>query len=125
MLRSSLPVYRLPKDVVDRDILNVTALGVEIRTGVRVDSLKMLREQGFAAGFVSVGAPSPKKLSIENEDHPDVMSGIDLLAMVNRKMKVDLSSKSVLVIGGGNVAIDVARTARRLGRAAHLPGKTQ
>jgi heterodisulfide reductase subunit A-like polyferredoxin len=77
--------------------------------------LKMLREQGFAAGFVSVGAPSPKKLSIENEDHPDVMSGIDLLAMVNRKMKVDLSSKSVLVIGGGNVAIDVARTARRLG----------
>jgi hypothetical protein len=83
MLRSSLPVYRLPKDVVDRDILNVTALGVEIRTGVRVDSLKMLREQGFAAGFVSVGAPSPKKLSIENEDHPDVMSGIDLLAMVS------------------------------------------
>ncbi len=115
MLRSSLPVYRLPKDVVDRDIRNVTALGVEIRTDARITSLSLLKEQGFDAVFVSVGAPSPKKLGIENEDHPDVASGIDLLAMVNRKMKVDLAGKSVLVIGGGNVAIDVARTARRLG----------
>jgi len=65
--------------------------------------------------FVSVGAPSPKKLGIENEDHADVMSGIELLAMVNRKIAVDLAGKDVLVIGGGNVAIDVARTARRLG----------
>ncbi len=115
MLRSSLPVYRLPKDVVDRDIRNVTALGVEIKANARITSLSLLKEQGFDAVFVSVGAPSPKKLGIENEDHPDVASGIDLLAMVNRKMKVDLAGKSVLVIGGGNVAIDVARTARRLG----------
>jgi heterodisulfide reductase subunit A len=115
MLRSSLPIYRLPKDVVERDIRNVTALGVEIKTGVSVDSMKQLRSQGFDAVFVSVGAPAAKKLKIENEDHPDVMSGIDLLAMVNRKIAVDLAGKSVLVIGGGNVAIDVARTARRLG----------
>jgi heterodisulfide reductase subunit A-like polyferredoxin len=115
MLRSSLPVYRLPKDVVDRDICNVTALGVDIQTGTRVASLRQLRVQGFDAVFVSVGAPSPKKLGIENEDHSDVASGIDLLAMVNRKLPVDLAGKSVLVIGGGNVAIDVARTARRLG----------
>ncbi len=115
MLRSTLPVYRLPKDVVDRDIRNVTALGVEIRVNERIGSLRKLREQGFDAIFVSVGAPSPKRLGIENEDHPDVSSGIELLAMVNRKMKVDLAGKDVLVIGGGNVAIDVARTARRLG----------
>ena len=115
MLRSSLPTYRLPKDVVDRDILNVTALGVEIRTASRITSLSRLREQGYDAVFVSVGAPSPKKLGIGNEDHPDVASGIDLLAAVNRKLPVDLAGKSVLVIGGGNVAIDVARTARRLG----------
>ncbi|MDD8013784.1 MAG: FAD-dependent oxidoreductase, partial [Acidobacteriota bacterium] len=117
MLRSTLPVYRLPKDVVDRDISNVTALGVEIRTNERVQSLRRLRELGFDAVFVSVGAPSPRKLGIENEDHPDVTSGIELLAMVNRRMKVDLAGKDVLVIGGGNVAIDVARTARRLGAA--------
>ena len=115
MLRSSLPTYRLPKDVVDRDIRNVTALGVEIRTDARVASLSQLKRQGFDAVFVSVGAPSAKKLGIENEDHPDVASGIDLLAAVNRKMPVDLAGKSVLVIGGGNVAIDVARTALRLG----------
>lgn len=115
MLNSSLPIYRLPKDVVDRDIRNVTALGVEIKTGVSVVSMNQLRGQGFDAVFVSVGAPAAKKLKIEQEDHPDVMSGIDLLAMVNRKVEVDLTGKSVLVIGGGNVAIDVARTARRLG----------
>ncbi|MCX6555758.1 MAG: FAD-dependent oxidoreductase, partial [Candidatus Aminicenantes bacterium] len=119
MLRSTLPVYRLPKDVVDRDIRNVTALGVEIRTGSRVGSLQELRAQGYDAVFVSVGAPSAKKLGIENEDHPDVTSGIEMLAMVNRKINVELAGKNVLVIGGGNVAIDVARTARRLG-AAHV-----
>ncbi len=115
MLRSTLPVYRLPKDVVDRDIRNVTALGVEIRTGVRVGSLRELRSKGYDAVFVSVGAPSPKKLGIENEDHPEVASGIEMLAMVNRRKKLDLAGRDVLVIGGGNVAIDVARTARRLG----------
>ena len=103
--------------MVDRDIRNVTALGVEIRVNERIQSLRKLRQQGYDAIFVSVGAPSPKKLGIENEDHPDVTSGIELLAMVNRKMKVDLAGKDVLVIGGGNVAIDVARTARRLGAA--------
>jgi heterodisulfide reductase subunit A len=117
MLRSTLPVYRLPKDVVDRDIRNITALGVEIRLNERIQSLKSLQEKGFHAIFISVGAPSPKKLGIENEDHPDVMSGIELLAMVNRKIPVNLSGKDVLVIGGGNVAIDVARSARRLGAA--------
>ncbi len=115
MLRSTLPIYRLPKDVVDRDIRNVTALGVEIRTNARVGSLRELREQGFDAVFVAVGAPAAKKLGIEDEDHPDVMSGIEMLALVNRRKKLDLAGRDVLVIGGGNVAIDVARTARRLG----------
>ena len=62
MLRSSLPVYRLPKDVVDRDIRNVTALGVEIKTNSTITSLSLLKKEGFDAVFVSVGAPSPKKL---------------------------------------------------------------
>jgi heterodisulfide reductase subunit A-like polyferredoxin len=121
MLRSGLPPYRLPKDVVDRDVKNVTALGVEIRTGAKVESLSKLRAGGFDATFVSVGAPIAKKLRVEGEDHPSVTSGIALLADVAIGAKVDLAGKRVLVVGGGNVAIDVARTARRLhAREVHL-----
>jgi heterodisulfide reductase subunit A len=115
MLRSGLPPYRLPKEVLDRDIKNVTALGVEIRTGAKIESLTKLLNDGCDAVFVSVGAPIPKKLRVEGEDNPAVMSGIALLAEVSLGTKVDLRDKRVLVIGGGNVAMDVARTARRLG----------
>lgn len=118
MLRSALPSYRLPKDALDRDIKNVTALGVEIRTNAKVESLSKLLRDGFDAVFVSVGAPIPKKLRIEGEDHPGVMSGISLLAEVSLGTKVDLRGKRALVIGGGNVAMDVARTTRRLGAAS-------
>ncbi|MCX5752384.1 MAG: NAD(P)-binding protein, partial [Candidatus Krumholzibacteria bacterium] len=90
MLRTGLPPYRLPKDVVERDVKNVKALGVEIRTGARVESLSKLRAEGFDATFVSVGAPIPKKLRVEGEDHPGVMSGIALLADVAIEAKVDL-----------------------------------
>ena len=121
MLRSGLPPYRLPKGVVDRDVKNVAALGVEIRTGAKVGSLSRLRADGFDAVFVSVGAPIPKKLHVEGEDHPSVMSGIALLADTAIGAPVDLTGKRVLVVGGGNVAIDVARTARRLhAREVHL-----
>ena len=121
MLRSGLPPYRLPKDVVDRDIRNVTALGVEIKTDAKVESLSKLRERGFDALFVSVGAPVPRKLRIEGEDNPHVTSGIGLLADAALGVKIDLGGKRVMVIGGGNVAIDVARTARRLhAREVHL-----
>jgi len=121
MLRSGLPAYRLPKDVVDRDIKNVTALGVEIRTGERVTSARRLLAEGYSAVFVALGAAVPKRLRIEGEGHPRVMSGIDLLAEVNAGRKIDLSAQTVLVVGGGNVAVDVARTALRLGaRAVHL-----
>jgi heterodisulfide reductase subunit A-like polyferredoxin len=121
MLRASLPTYRLPKEVVDRDILNVTALGVEIRTAVRAPSIRGLEGQGFGAVFISVGAPVPKWLRVEGEEHDDVTSGIEFLERVNRGEKEDLSGRTALVIGGGNVAIDVARTAVRLGaREVHL-----
>ena len=115
MLRASLPTYRLPKEVVDRDIANVTALGVEIRTEARIGSVAGLEEEGFDATFISVGAPVPKWLRVEGEEHDDVTSGIEFLESVNRGERMDLSGRSALVIGGGNVAIDVARTAVRLG----------
>jgi len=118
MLRSGLPPYRLPREVVDRDIENVTALGVEIRTGVRMESLSKLLESGYDAVFVSVGAPIPIRLDIEGEDAAGITSGIAMLAEASLGVKIDLSGKRVAVIGGGNAAIDVARTARRLGAAS-------
>ena len=117
MLRSSLPDYRLPKEVVDRDIRNVTALGVEIRVNAPVDSLAGLREQGFAAVLAAIGTPKPKKLLVPGEELGGVVSGIEFLAEVLCGQKLDLAGKRVAVIGGGNVAIDAARTALRLGAA--------
>ncbi len=117
MLRSSLPEYRLPKNVVDRDILNVTALGVEIRTSTPIESLARLRQDGYAAVLVAIGTPKPKKLMIAGEDLPGVVSGIEFLAEVACGQKVALNGKSIVVIGGGNVAVDAARTALRLGAA--------
>jgi heterodisulfide reductase subunit A-like polyferredoxin len=117
MLRTGLPSYRLPKDVVDRDIKNVTALGVEIKTGTRVDSVGGLLKQGFDAVFLSVGAAVPKALGVTGEEFDGVTSAIDFLARVNRGEKIDLAGKTALVVGGGNAAIDAARTARRLGAA--------
>jgi heterodisulfide reductase subunit A len=121
LLRLGLPAYRLPNDVVDRDIRNVKALGVEIRTGTRIDSIDDLRDQGFEAVFISVGAHKPKRLGVEGEDLDGVSTGFELLRTINVGHKVDLSGQKVLVVGGGNVAIDVARTAARLGSAeVHL-----
>lgn len=115
MLRASLPTYRLPKDVVDRDIKNITALGVDVRTETRVDSVNGLFEDGFDAVFISIGAPIPKWLRVEGEDEDRVMSGIDFLEGVNKGERPDIKGRRTVVIGGGNVAIDVARTAVRLG----------
>ena len=110
MLRTGLPPYRLPKDVVDRDIKNVTALGVEIRTGAKVESLSKLRADGFDAVFVSVGAPIPKKLRVEGEDHPGVMSGIALLlADVADRREGAISRASVSSSWGAAVCRDRRR----------------
>ena len=117
MLRSSLPEYRLPKDVVDRDILNVTALGVEIRTSSPVSSLAQLRQQGYDAVLIAIGTPKPRKLMVPGEDVTGVLSGIEFLAEILCGQKLDLHHKRVVVVGGGNVAVDAARTALRLGAA--------
>ncbi|HSG29281.1 MAG TPA: FAD-dependent oxidoreductase, partial [Candidatus Krumholzibacterium sp.] len=115
MLRSELPRYRLPKETVDRDILNVTALGVEIETGATVGSVRKLLEDGYDSVFISVGANLAKSPGIEGEDHVDVVSGIRFLFDVTHGRPHDLTGRRAMVIGGGNVAIDVARTAVRLG----------
>ncbi len=115
MLRFGIPSYRLPKTVLDRDIANVTALGVEIKTNHRVKSLKGLRRKGYDAIFLAVGAGEPRWLGVEGEDLEGVVSCIDFLKRVNYGKKVDLRGKTVMVVGGGNAAIDPARVAVRLG----------
>jgi heterodisulfide reductase subunit A len=115
MLRLAIPAYRLPNEVVARDIKNVTALGVTIETGRRIDKLSALKQQGFDAVFLACGTTADRKMGIEGEDLEGVVSSLDFLRRVNLGEKVDLTGKVVLVVGGGNVALDSARVARRLG----------
>jgi heterodisulfide reductase subunit A len=117
MLRYAIPAYRLPNEVVDRDIKNVTALGVELELGERIQELATLEARGFDAVFVACGAARDRMMGIEGEDLEGVLSSLDFLRRVNAGDPPDFHGRRVLVVGGGNVAIDSARVARRLGAA--------
>lgn len=117
MLKLTIPEYRLPKKVVDRDIKNITSLGVEIECNHQVSSLYELKKQGFDAVFVSVGTHETSKLMMEGADLEGIISCLDFLPEANIGQRADLTGKKVMVIGGGNTAIDAARTALRLGAA--------
>ena len=117
MLALGIPAYRLPNEVVDDDVANVTAIGVEIETGVRVEDPAKLKDDGFDAVLVATGTHKAVQLRVPGEDKDGVMSALTFLADVKLGKNVDLAGRKVLVVGGGNVAIDAARTARRLGAA--------
>lgn len=117
MLTLGIPSFRLEKDVVNAEIDILRELGVEFKTGVEVGkdvSLNYLRDQGFEAFYLAIGAQAGRKLGIIGEDAQGVMTGVDFLRNVNLGNDSKLEGK-VVVIGGGNVAIDVARTATRIG----------
>ena len=114
-LALGIPAYRLPNEVVDDDISNLTAVGVEIETGVRVEDPAKLKDDGFDAVLVATGTHKAVQLRVPGEDKDGVMSALTFLADVKLGKNADLSGRKVLVVGGGNVAIDAARTARRLG----------
>lgn len=115
MLRLAIPEYRLPATVVERDIENLTALGVEIATNTRVEDLEQLRREGYDAILVATGAPVSASLGVPGEDLVDVVSGLEFLEAVKRGEASDLEGQRTVIVGGGNVAMDAARTARRLG----------
>ncbi|MDE2495937.1 MAG: FAD-dependent oxidoreductase [Alphaproteobacteria bacterium] len=115
MLRTAIPAYRLPKDVVDRDIKNVTALGVEIKTGHRITSLPDLKRHGFSAILIASGASNENGLDIEGYDLIGVMGCMEFLHELNIGKMPDVRNKTVMVIGGGNSAMDPARAAIRMG----------
>lgn len=117
MLTLGIPSYRLEKDIVNAEIDVLRALGVEFKTGIEVGkdiTLDELRKQGYEAFYLAIGAQGGRKLGIEGEDAEGVISGVDFLLNVNLGKKTEIEG-DVVVIGGGNVAIDVARTATRAG----------
>jgi heterodisulfide reductase subunit A-like polyferredoxin len=117
-LRLAIPSYRLPEAVVERDIDNVRALGVEIVTDSPVRDLAALKADGFDAVLVATGTHRSTNLGVPGEDRLGVMGGTDFLRQVKLGQALDLAGKRVVVVGGGNVAMDAARTARRLGAAS-------
>lgn len=117
MLTLGIPSFRLEKEVVNAEIDILRELGVEFKTGVEVGkelSLNDLRSQGFEAFYLAIGAQSGRKLGIEEEDAKGVIPGVDFVRNVNLGEDIKLEG-NVVVIGGGNVAIDVARSATRVG----------
>jgi len=116
MLRYGIPPYRLPHDVLDAEINRILDLGVELKTNTAVGtdvSMDDLRKD-YKAIFVAIGAHQGIQLRIEGEDASNVFTGTDFLHRVNTGETIDVGGK-VVVIGGGDTAIDAARVSRRLG----------
>jgi len=117
MLAVGIPAYRLPRHIIKAEFDALKNCGVEIVTNVRIGrdkTLAQLKEEGYAAVFISPGAHASRKLGIEGEELTGVSHGVDYLREVNLGKEVHLG-RHVVVVGGGNVAIDVARTALRTG----------
>ncbi len=115
MLRTGIPRYRLPRDLLDREIAAIEALGVKIRTGMRLgQDLSWDDLAGYRAVFLALGQQKSRSLSVPGQDLPGVEHGLDFLYRLNRGAPVSLGRRAA-VIGGGNTAMDAARSARRLG----------
>lgn len=114
MLRFGIPEYRLPREVLDSEIKYIEDTGVDIRTGARVDSIEKLLEEDYNGIVVAIGTHLGQKLPIPGADNAGVLIGVDFLRDINLGLEVSIG-KNVLVLGGGNVAFDCARAARRLG----------
>jgi len=119
MMRFGIPEYRLPRALIRQEVQKILDLGVKLCTGVALGpsfGLAELRRDGFAAVFLSVGVSKGRDLSVPGVELDGVVKAVDYLLNVNRGFRMDLGRR-VVVIGGGFVAFDAARTALRLGRA--------
>jgi len=117
MLRYGIPNYRLPKDALDKEIKGLLSTGIIVKLNQSVGEELTLTElrNTFDAVYISIGAHGDKKLGIEGENHAQVIPAVKLLREIGDGVKPDFSGKRVAVVGGGNVAMDAARTSVRLG----------
>jgi len=117
MLRVGIPPHRLPKDLLDKEIENISSLGIQIKTSTPLGpalTIKDLFDQDFKAIYLSIGAHRPMPLGLKGEEADGVMQGVTFLRKLNLGEPVPEGEK-VVIVGGGNVAIDVARSAIRKG----------
>lgn len=117
MMRYGIPYYRLPEEVLDGEINQVLSTGIHLETGKSLDKdfdLNSLKEDGFEAVFIATGLQLSRKIELEGAQLDDVLWGIDFLSEASGEKATSLKER-VLVVGGGNVAVDVALTALRTG----------
>ncbi len=122
MLRYGIPTYRLPDDIIDAEVAKIEALGVEIKYNTKVGkdiSVDDLKKE-YKAIFVGIGAHVGWNVGVPGEDAEGVMNAVEFLHKANAGEAMDLKGKKVLVIGGGNSAVDAARVALRLGATAQV-----
>ena len=117
MLRYGIPNYKLEKEVIDAEIDVIKAMGVEIKCGVEVGkdiTLDELREQGYKAFYMAIGAQGGRKAGVDGEDADGVLTAVEFLHAAAEKEAYDIG-KNVVIVGGGNVAIDAARVSVHCG----------
>ena len=117
MLRYGIPAYRFPREKIDEEIENILSVGITVHTGVDVGkdiSFEELRANNDAL-YIAIGAQTDKKTGMPGEDSKNVMSAVEMLGRIGDGDMPDFTGKKVVVIGGGNVAMDVTRSAVRLG----------
>ena len=117
MLRYGIPDYRLPQEVLDRDIDYILSAGIAVHTGVSIGKDLSMEDiqRSFDAVYIAIGAHNDKKLGLEGETSKNVVSAVELLRGIGEGKAPDFTGKKVCVVGGGNVSMDATRTALRLG----------
>lgn len=121
MLRAGIPDFRLPRDILDKNLARLRDLGVEFRTGVAVGEDRDFDEvrRGHDALFLATGFSDPRPIGISGQEHKEVLHGLHLLRDINLGEPPELG-KRMLVVGGGNTALDVARSVKKLGTEATI-----
>lgn len=114
MMRTAIPAYRLPRKILDGEIEEIKNIGVEIKCNMEIKNPDKLLEEGYDAVFLAIGTYDTMKMGIDGENSPSVLDGLDVLFDINMGRKVSLG-KEIAIVGGGNVAMDVARCALRVG----------
>lgn len=117
MLRYGIPSYRFPREILDKEIESILSTGIEVKTGITVGSDVSFDElkNKYDALYIAIGAHTDKKTGIDGENSEGVMSAVEMLRAIGDDSLPDFTGKEIVVIGGGNVAMDVCRSSVRLG----------